>query len=707
VKRALVLAAVLTFVPFAAHAKQECIPEKCPGTCWNDFCYEKLPSDDCQITLIEDLDPPKLRHSFAGCPNGLASGGGFSIGLVPAHAFDWTLGDVNAQTSVQPAAGSYQRFRAFGSLVPGGSSVPVSVATVTVTSLGRELTPDFSPVGATTFRVEVMNGTAMVLAANGRSGVGARAANWPDHVTFGRRQYKPLTWVHYPGPQPIQIPGVGSATGDQVIFIAESTQEIAWYDRTESSTYGLHDIGLGPSVTEEAPGVGSPALAALLALALAAAGAWWLARTRAARGARAAALVLVGVAGAGMATSAAARTFVVPHVLETQGRVASVPHAYDTEFMLTYAPGLAGTAAGAGATTALTLYDDSGQLLKSATGEVVCAPCQYSTGTTTSPARRVTISVDDLIMAHGGFGTTSAPKRGFAVLEVTGDPDNLSMESRVEYSEDTPGDISICPKLPRDVLKDYFEPATPRVLTFACLRDRAGNTTTAHNTDLFLHAVYTGGLGSVPAGGGATVELYLYDEQGAPLSSTAGPVCAPCTYALGTGQSTSPVRWLEIVISSLPSMPMDQQGFAVVRLAGPDPGAVVLEGEGESSLTTAAQRFRFGWVYWMPPPMAPALEVSEPDAAGAALLLRSAPNPATGAMRFTFELARAADASVDVFDAAGRRVATVGGGMRAAGRHELAWDRRDDAGRPLQAGIYYGRLRTADGSRITRLVFLP
>ncbi|HET7224102.1 MAG TPA: FlgD immunoglobulin-like domain containing protein [Candidatus Eisenbacteria bacterium] len=72
-----------------------------------------------------------------------------------------------------------------------------------------------------------------------------------------------------------------------------------------------------------------------------------------------------------------------------------------------------------------------------------------------------------------------------------------------------------------------------------------------------------------------------------------------------------------------------------------------------------------------------------------------APNPGRGGTRIGFALARAADVALDVVDASGRRVASLGGSF-GAGRAELPWDGRDSAGAPLPAGLYFVRMR-ADG----------
>lgn len=65
-----------------------------------------------------------------------------------------------------------------------------------------------------------------------------------------------------------------------------------------------------------------------------------------------------------------------------------------------------------------------------------------------------------------------------------------------------------------------------------------------------------------------------------------------------------------------------------------------------------------------------------------------APNPAQGRSLVTWTLPQAAQASVRVYDAAGRQVRTLLDGASPAGTYSQAWDGRDDDGRRLPAGVY-------------------
>lgn len=68
------------------------------------------------------------------------------------------------------------------------------------------------------------------------------------------------------------------------------------------------------------------------------------------------------------------------------------------------------------------------------------------------------------------------------------------------------------------------------------------------------------------------------------------------------------------------------------------------------------------------------------------------PNPAIGNATLRFELARPARARLALHDAAGRRVRQLADGAWSSGAHAIAWDGRDDDGRPLPAGVYFVRL---------------
>ncbi|MGH2571168.1 MAG: FlgD immunoglobulin-like domain containing protein, partial [bacterium] len=80
------------------------------------------------------------------------------------------------------------------------------------------------------------------------------------------------------------------------------------------------------------------------------------------------------------------------------------------------------------------------------------------------------------------------------------------------------------------------------------------------------------------------------------------------------------------------------------------------------------------------------------------------PNPFAGRASISFALDQPGRASVDVFDAAGRRVAKLLDGERDAGAHVLSWSGRDDAGRRVASGVYFVRLRAQGETRMASVV---
>lgn len=93
-------------------------------------------------------------------------------------------------------------------------------------------------------------------------------------------------------------------------------------------------------------------------------------------------------------------------------------------------------------------------------------------------------------------------------------------------------------------------------------------------------------------------------------------------------------------------------------------------------------------------------------APAATLSFAAAPNPAPGAVRFSFTLDRESDVRLDVYDLAGRRVATPFTGRVTAGITSVDWARRDDDGGELAAGVYFARLEGVGRVMITRVVTL-
>jgi hypothetical protein len=82
------------------------------------------------------------------------------------------------------------------------------------------------------------------------------------------------------------------------------------------------------------------------------------------------------------------------------------------------------------------------------------------------------------------------------------------------------------------------------------------------------------------------------------------------------------------------------------------------------------------------------------------------PNPFNAATALVFELPTASEVDLAIVNLLGQRVRQLGRGHRAAGTHRLAWDGRDDGGRPATSGAYFAVLTAAGEQRVRRVLLM-
>jgi hypothetical protein len=133
-----------------------------------------------------------------------------------------------------------------------------------------------------------------------------------------------------------------------------------------------------------------------------------------------------------------ATVFQLTHLLEEQGDITNTQYVFDQTIFATYTAGLAGTAAGAGATLDLYLYDNTGDVPLKNQGQNVCNPCTFGLGG--ANPRKQTIHIDDLIQALGAFDTPV--KLGSAIMVVSGDAGNVTLEAITSNAHTGPFDVT-------------------------------------------------------------------------------------------------------------------------------------------------------------------------------------------------------------------------------------------------------------------------
>jgi len=82
-------------------------------------------------------------------------------------------------------------------------------------------------------------------------------------------------------------------------------------------------------------------------------------------------------------------------------------------------------------------------------------------------------------------------------------------------------------------------------------------------------------------------------------------------------------------------------------------------------------------------------------------LLGNYPNPFNPTTTLAFNLPRASQVQLAVFDLTGRHVATLVDGWQDAGRHQVIFDASD-----LSSGIYFYRLQAEEFSAVQKMVLL-
>lgn len=85
-------------------------------------------------------------------------------------------------------------------------------------------------------------------------------------------------------------------------------------------------------------------------------------------------------------------------------------------------------------------------------------------------------------------------------------------------------------------------------------------------------------------------------------------------------------------------------------------------------------------------------------------VLGAAPNPSGDVSRLAFALGAVADVSIDIHAPTGARVRHLVLGPVASGRHEVAWDGRDDRGHLVGAGTYFYIVRSGGAEASGRVV---
>jgi len=98
--------------------------------------------------------------------------------------------------------------------------------------------------------------------------------------------------------------------------------------------------------------------------------------------------------------------------------------------------------------------------------------------------------------------------------------------------------------------------------------------------------------------------------------------------------------------------------------------------------------------------------VPERETPRASMLAPAMPNPFAASTALSFSLTKTGAVELAIYSVDGRRVATLEDGTLVAGPHMVTWGGTDASGRKVRPGVYFARLRSAEGLFARTLVLI-
>jgi hypothetical protein len=87
-------------------------------------------------------------------------------------------------------------------------------------------------------------------------------------------------------------------------------------------------------------------------------------------------------------------------------------------------------------------------------------------------------------------------------------------------------------------------------------------------------------------------------------------------------------------------------------------------------------------------------------------LSQNYPNPFNSSTTITYEVEQKGRVTLKIYDLLGREVRELADGYQEPGRYRVCWNGRNNEGKQVASGIYFCRLRVAEGERITKMLLV-
>jgi len=89
-----------------------------------------------------------------------------------------------------------------------------------------------------------------------------------------------------------------------------------------------------------------------------------------------------------------------------------------------------------------------------------------------------------------------------------------------------------------------------------------------------------------------------------------------------------------------------------------------------------------------------------------ATMQQNYPNPFNPATTIDYEVVRAGQVELEIFNAKGQKVKTLVDGHRAADNYSATWDGRDSAGNSCSSGIYFYKLKSSAQTQVKKMILM-
>ena len=186
------------------------------------------------------------------------------------------------------------------------------------------------------------------------------------------------------------------------------------------------------------------------------------------------------------------------------------------------------------------------------------------------------------------------------------------------------------------------------------------------------------------------------------LNGTGGgkgyPVTPDYSYMWGTSQAAPHVAGIgALMLSRNPNLP-DWQVKQIIRDTAEAKGDTMQFGTGRVSAYYAL---------WNTPPGNPKMAGLERAKLPRRIVLnQNHPNPFNPVTLIRFELPRASEVELSIYNTTGQLVRRLAEGTYERGVHRLAWDSKDERGVDVASGVYFYRLEAGEVVRTRRMVLL-